>query len=124
MTVPSLLQVFVTLWAVRVGLWVLPWRIVSRPPAVINQAFPCPAQEWSAAVRAASRYVLSPTCLAQALALRRLLARHGCVSVLNLGVRNPPGGRLQAHAWLEADGRVILGDPGPVEYQRLHPQVR
>jgi hypothetical protein len=118
------LEAFVTLWAVRFGLWVLPWRIVSRAPAVTNHPSACPAEEWSAAVRAASRYVLSPTCLAQALALRRLLARHGRVSVLNLGVRNPPGGRLQAHAWLEADGRVILGDPGGVEYQRLHPQVR
>jgi hypothetical protein len=119
--VPLLIEAWVTLWAVRLGLWLLPWRTVSRAPAVISRGSQRPVEQSSAAIRAVSPYVLSATCLAQALALRRLLARHGCVAILNLGVRNPPGGSLQAHAWLEADGRVILGDPGPVAYERLHP---
>jgi Transglutaminase-like superfamily len=56
------------------------------------------ARDASAAVRMVSRYVPSASCLAQALALRWPFARHGRVSLLNFGVRNPPGGRLQAHA--------------------------
>jgi hypothetical protein len=116
-----LLESWVTLCGVRIALWVLPWRVVSRAPAVAGRVSARSVERSSAAIRAVSRYVPSATCLTQALALRRLLARHGCVSVLNLGVRNPPGGRLQAHAWVEADGRVILGDPGSVDYEPLHP---
>ena|SRR5437762_93144 len=116
-----LIEAWGTLWAVRLGLWILPWRVVSRTPVVLDRRSSLSPEQSSAAVRHVSRYVPFATCLAQALALRRLLARHGCVSVLNLGVRNPPGGRLQAHAWLEADGRVILGHPGAIDYQRLHP---
>jgi len=121
MRIALLLDAWITLWAVRLELWLLPWRIVSRPPARHKDLSATPVERWSAAIRIVSRFVPSATCLAQALALRRLLARNGRVSVLSLGVRNPPGGRLQAHAWLEADGRVILGDPGPIEYERLHP---
>jgi hypothetical protein len=118
---PLLIEAWVTLCGARLALWVLPWSIVSRKPAPITRGAALSLEESSAAIRVMSRYVPFTTCLTQALALRRLLARHGRVSVLNLGVRNPSGGRLQAHAWLEADGRVILGDPGPVEYERLHP---
>lgn len=121
MTVPLRLEAWVTLWGVRLGLWLLPWRIVSRPPPLIERGGAISFERSSAAIRAASRYVPSATCLTQALALRRLLARHGRVSVLNLGVRNPPGGRLQAHAWLEVDSRAVFGDPGSAEYERLHP---
>ncbi len=121
MSAALLLEAWITLWGVRLGLWLLPWRIVSRPPALSGAGSATSAERWSVAIRTVSRFVPSPTCLAQALALRRLLARHGRVSILNLGVRNPPGGSLQAHAWLEADGRVILGDPGPIAYERLHP---
>jgi hypothetical protein len=116
-----LLEAWLTLCWVRAGLWLLPWSIVSKEPARSTRRSTPSIEQSSAAIRIVSRYVPSATCLTQALALRRLLARHGRVSVLNLGVRNPPGGRLQAHAWLEADGRVILGDPGSVEYARLHP---
>jgi hypothetical protein len=121
MSAALLLEAWITLLGVRLGLWLLPWRIVSRPPALSAAGSETSVERWSAAVRSVSRFVPSVTCLAQALALRRLLARHGRVSVLNLGVTNPSAGRLQAHAWLEADGCVVLGDPGPITYERLHP---
>lgn len=116
-----LLEAWVTLCAMRVALWLLPWRVVSRTPARPGRRTSVSTERPSAAIRAASRCVPFATCLTQSLALRWMLARHGCVAILNLGVRNPLGGRLQAHAWLEVDGRVILGDPGSVEYERLHP---
>jgi transglutaminase superfamily protein len=116
-----LLEAWLTLLQVRLALWLLPWRIVSRVPVPSNRRHTLSTESSTAAIRAVSRYVPSATCLVQALALRRLLARHGRVSVLNLGVRNPLCGRLQAHAWLEVEGRVILGDPGTADYARLHP---
>jgi hypothetical protein len=44
------------------------------------------------------------------LAAQILLARAGVPSTLRLGVRKDPGGKFQAHAWLEWRGETILGD--------------
>jgi len=55
------------------------------------------------------------TCLTEALTLQCLLARRGLATRLWLGVRpgqapsGPRGNPLLAHAWLEHDGRPILG---------------
>jgi hypothetical protein len=58
-------------------------------------------------------------CLTQALAARYLLSRGGVPSVLQIGVARD-GSDLQAHAWLEREGRVITGgEHSPARYQRL-----
>lgn len=58
-------------------------------------------------------------CLTQALAARYLLSRGGVSSVLRIGVARQ-GGDLQAHAWLEREGAVIIGgDQSPTEFQPL-----
>jgi Transglutaminase-like superfamily len=48
------------------------------------------------------------TCLGKALVVGWLLARAGVVLRLRFGVARR-GGRLDAHAWLEADGEPIFG---------------
>src|SRR5262245_37303465 len=58
------------------------------------------------------------TCLHLAAALRLLLAERGIASDLRFGVRNE-GGTFTAHAWLECDGRVLVG--GRDVYQRYAP---
>ena len=58
---------------------------------------------------AASRRVPKATCLTQAIALRTLLARDGKESELRIGVAKAEDGRLEAHAWLESDGRIVIG---------------
>jgi len=45
-------------------------------------------------------------CLSQSLALAWLLRRRGLTPTLRLGVRRP-GPRLDAHAWVEFEGRVL-----------------
>jgi hypothetical protein len=58
-------------------------------------------------------------CLTQALAARYLLSRGGISSVLRIGVARS-GEDLQAHAWLERDGVVIIGgEQSPARYRRL-----
>jgi Transglutaminase-like superfamily len=47
-------------------------------------------------------------CLVKAIALRAVLARMGVATTLRLGARLGSE-TLQAHAWLEQDGTVILG---------------
>jgi len=49
------------------------------------------------------------SCLAVALAADRLLSAHGYDSTLRIGVARDGRG-FEAHAWLERDGRVLVGD--------------
>ena len=61
---------------------------------------------------------LGTSCLKEALVLSRLLAQRGVSTTLRIGV----GHRAEAfaaHAWLEQDGRVILGDSDVDAYSRL-----
>ena len=61
------------------------------------------------AVEAASRRMPFRTkCLEQALALRFMLNRRGCPSILHYGIRHDEEG-LIAHAWLSCHGRVLIG---------------
>jgi len=52
-------------------------------------------------------------CLPQALAARLLLRRRGLHVRLRIGVKKGPGGRIQAHAWVEHDGMIVVGGTGP-----------
>lgn len=113
------------LWAVawvRLGLWLLPFRVVrgwiERPgqvrPAATSKL---PAEKIAWAVKAAARYVPRATCLVQALAGRRLCAQAGYASTLHLGVRQTGG--FAAHAWLECEGRLLIGGEEAEEYAEL-----
>lgn len=60
-------------------------------------------------------------CLVKALALRDLLARSGLRTTLRIGAR-PGRDGLRAHAWLEYEGKVVLGRlPDLAEYTPLQP---
>lgn len=64
---------------------------------------------WASAT--ASRFVPGGgNCLVRALATGIVLKRYGYPSELKIGVTKPAGGRFEAHAWLESDGRVVIGD--------------
>jgi Transglutaminase-like superfamily len=54
----------------------------------------------------------SVVCLPKALAAKVMLARRGCGSAFHLGATFDSNGRLIAHAWLVADGQVVIGAPG------------
>ena len=62
---------------------------------------------WS--VTTAARYIPRATCLTQALAAQWLHTRAGCATRLRLGVTRGADGVFRAHAWLERDGRVVVG---------------
>lgn len=59
-------------------------------------------------IRRVSRLVPGATCLTQAVAGQILLQQNGYHATLRLGVRTGAQG-FAAHAWLEQDGRKILG---------------
>src|SRR5262249_37751526 len=107
---------------VRVGLWVLPFRWVhgalcafgSRRRFAGGDAPPVERIVW--AVGAAACLVPRATCLVRALAAQALLARRGYASQLRLGASRAPGRSFEAHAWIERDGRVLIGGPVDPRY--------
>jgi len=58
---------------------------------------------------AGRRSIWPTTCLRQALLVEALLARRGIASELRIGVRNLATTGFGAHAWVERDGRVLIG---------------
>ena len=105
------------LGAIRLGLRLLPFRTLRRLVTKIAQApvglrlTDQPSVDrlvW--AIRVASPYVPKATCLTQALATQLLLARHGHPPAhLRVGVVRGEKGRLEAHAWVESQGKVLVG---------------
>ena len=103
----------------RVAFYVLPLphvrRLVRRcfraasplPPARQASA----AQVVWAAISAGRRSPLGTTCLTTALVAQALLQRHGYEAKLRIGVRREINGAFSAHAWLEREGKVIVGGP-------------
>jgi hypothetical protein len=50
------------------------------------------------------------TCLSQALAAQTLFLRQGYPAELHIGVAKNETGQLEAHAWVESEGQVVIGD--------------
>jgi hypothetical protein len=116
-----LLRALFVVSVTRVGLWLLPIgalrRIVLRTGRKTRVAPPVTGLVW--AVKIVSRYVPVATCLTQALALQWLLMRSGHASRVCLGARKDPEGKFEAHAWVECEGRVVIGGAEAHEYAPL-----
>lgn len=68
--------------------------------------------------RAAARWSPGTTCLSAALTLQGLLSRYGHASELHIGVTRDARG-FAAHAWVERDGRVLIGEDEKRNYTKL-----
>lgn len=73
------------------------------------------------AVDIASRYVPGCTCLVSAIVAQRMMARLGYPAAVRLGVARDSESPLKAHAWLESDGRILLGGATREQYHTLSP---
>jgi hypothetical protein len=104
------------LWAARLSLWLLPLptlrRLLAklRPSHPISPEAPTSIEKIVWAVAVASRYVPAATCLTQASVGQILLAHCGQAALLQIGVAKNEAGELEAHAWVESRGRVVIGD--------------
>lgn len=105
--------------AVRVGLWLLPFRVLRRllaglspANAQLQQGDPALIGRVVWAVKVASHYIPAATCLTQALATQALLSRRGHPAILRIGVTKSEAGKFQAHAWVEYQGKVVIGGSG------------
>jgi transglutaminase superfamily protein len=112
--------------AIRAGLSCLPYRklralvdrlaqVRSRHP-VAPQASP---ERVAWAVARAGRAVPGATCLTQALAAKVLLERRGHRVRVRIGIGRGEGAPLLAHAWVESEGRILLGGTDLARYTPL-----
>lgn len=110
-----LLSAVFLIGTIRLGLWLLPFatwrRLVARMTQTTKEL---PTQVslnkvvWAVAV--ASRYMPGEVkCLAQALATQILLAQLGYQTQLRIGVAKGERGQLKAHAWVESQGKIVIG---------------
>ena len=103
---------FLLVGAARLTLWVLPFnvarRMLARRPRRSTAEATIEKIAWSISV--AKRFVPRGDCLPQALAAESLLMRGGHPVELRIGVVKRDHGRLEAHAWVESGGRLVVGD--------------
>ena len=117
-----LIEAVASLTVVWVGLRLLPFlklqRLLDRWVAlpIVRQpvrATPELVKSVNWALTAASARFSAASCLVQALAAAAMLRRRGLACRLRIGVRtrgNVVGARIEAHAWLECDGCIAIGD--------------
>ena len=109
-----LLEALAIVTTMRVALWVLPFgrlrsairRVPPRPRSSTRRG----ADRIAWSVVSAARFVPRASCLTQALAAEILLRRAGLPADLRIGVATDGAGALEAHAWIESEGRVLIGD--------------
>ena len=112
--------------AIRIGVWLIPFQNLRRmlalktysPGGQRANSHNC-SDRIAWAVRTASRYVPKATCLVQALAAQVLLRREGYPASFCLGIVRSKEGNVQAHAWVESEGKVIIGGSEVEMYTRL-----
>jgi hypothetical protein len=111
-----LAEAAVVLLLVRAALAAIPFstlqrrvaRVRSRKHLFERDAIVCVTR----AVRAVARRLpVRTTCLVETLAAHAMLRRRGYHSVVRFGVKSPSAGArtIEAHAWLEHEGTVIVG---------------
>lgn len=122
----------VLIWTLQAGLALFPFRQVLRVVERIARA-PEPSRSGGAepsqfdrdlavwAVEASGRRLLSRNpCLPKALAVLILFRRGGADAELHVGVAREGDGPMEAHAWVESGGEIVIGGDVAIEsYTRL-----
>ena len=105
------------LLVVRISLILLPFRTVIKRIESVQPGkglagdpseLVCERVGW--AVKVARRYMPFAKCLPQAVVAKILLARQACPAQLRIGVYKTENGALEAHAWVESEGRIVIGE--------------
>lgn len=111
-----LLEALAALARARLTLWLRPfsatWRDLTGPtprPMSVADADPVDPALVTLAVRRASRVIPASTCLPQALATYSMLTRRGILAEVRIGVAKDGRRGFEAHAWVELDGAVLIG---------------
>ena len=117
--------------AVRLGLFIFPFRALlnllerakseSREESNVS-GMTSDRIAWAVVV--ASRYIPFTKCLTQALVAQILFAQYGYAAHLRIGVKKDGRKRLKAHAWVESQGRIVVGDLKNISQFSLLPSLK
>ncbi|MGA3359324.1 MAG: lasso peptide biosynthesis B2 protein [Halobacteriota archaeon] len=112
-----LVRAFLIVVGVRIGLSLVPFPRFQallarlRARASVKSGVVPTTEQLAQDVLVVSSYVPRATCLTRALAGQVLLAHHRYPTTVHIGVTKEEGkGTFQAHAWLESEGKVIIGE--------------
>jgi hypothetical protein len=125
-----LFKAFLLLGGIRLALWTLPFRtlqvILEEGSSRIagTEAYHLPPERIAWAVGIISPFIPKATCFSQALAAYVLLASYGYKPSLQIGVARGDNYQLEAHAWVESRGKVIIGGSEIDRFTRLPPFKR
>jgi len=100
---------------IRLMIWIYPFTVVQtkvqkmarRHDSDIEHVVPC--NKLKIMILHSARYVPNSTCLVQALAGYILFSKYGYHPAIKIGVLTE-NGEFEAHAWLEEDDKVVLGE--------------
>jgi Transglutaminase-like superfamily len=126
-----LLFALVLLSGIRLGLWLLSFRTLLQVLTKGSQM----ATQWRVpqvaiakiiwAVNVISRYFAPGSkCLARALTTKVLLDWQGHPSDLRIGVAKGEMGQLEAHAWVEVQEQIVMGDLSDLSRYSLLPTLQ
>ena len=114
-----LLRTFALVAVIRVLLWTVPFRFARRliltRAAVSPELMRIPVKRLSWSVQASAKRIPAASCLTQALALHRILARAGHTADVWIGVAKDSSNGLASHAWIEHEGEILIGDNGELD---------
>src|SRR5215208_6209413 len=122
-----LIKAALLLEAIKLGMRLLPFRTlrhllawaVGAPAKRLRHVDHTSTDRIAWAVEMVSRHMPgAKSCLTQALAVQMLLTRRGYPALLHIGVARGERGRFQAHAWVESQGKVVIGES---ELERFTP---
>lgn len=110
-----IIKAFSLLWIIRILLCLFSFssieKITNRLVVIYrnNETTEFSIEKLIWAVNVMSIYTIGATCLTRAIAAQILLARYNYSSLIKIGV-SKNGREFEAHAWLESDDKIILGE--------------
>lgn len=112
------LRAFATVLLIKLALLVMPFRSVraiinnrsARLPIYPKTRFSAEKIGWAVAAVNRGLHFKQGDCLPLAMAAESMLARYGYRAEMKIGAARNEEGAFIAHAWVESEGRVIIGN--------------
>ena len=131
-----LVRIAVLMLSIRIGMSVVPFRVLlaflrswRERQSVARALDKKRAKRALWGITVISPYVPGATCLTRALAALTVLGHMGQDACLRFGIARQQGGELTGHAWVEAEGKIVMGNLSdlsrysvlsPVDKVRIH----
>ncbi|MBW4652682.1 MAG: lasso peptide biosynthesis B2 protein [Kaiparowitsia implicata GSE-PSE-MK54-09C] len=124
-----LIEALIVILVLKLGLWLLPFRVLHTYSLKLSQVLMQPhgleghrIQSIVQSIEIVTWHIPGKAkCLARAMAVQFMLRRRNHQTSLHIGVTKRTDSVLEAHAWLEYDGVIVIG--GVPDFNRFKPLV-